>query len=394
MGYGLKTKLAHLWGCLEEGAFIFDKLFKSEREKDFSSDGSDTGVWFIDEIPSSIILSKSDWEGIRNILEHRFTILNPELMFWGQEIEWSQDILSGYTWPFKFNKRLTPIINFDDNSDPKVPWELSRFQYIHLLGKAFANTHKRQLAKEVVNELEHWLKNNPYPYGINWICAMEAAIRSCNWIWGWWFFKDAEAWSEEFNKKFLLSLWQHGKYIQSNLEDKGKFSTNHYLSNVVGLLFIGIMFPCFNEAKEWQNFGKKELCWCMEEMVYPDGVSFENSVAYHRLVLEFFSYSAILCKRNDIKLPNTYWERLEKMFEFVMHYTRPDGKAPMIGDSDDGRFFILSNYYDWVRWDHRYLLSIGAVLFNRTDFKTVASRFYEDALWILGDEGYKNFKQL
>ena len=38
----------------------------------------------------------------------------------------------------------------------------------------------------------------------------------------------------------------------------------------------------------------------MEEMVYPDGVSFENSTAYHCLIMELFTYSAILCKRNDL----------------------------------------------------------------------------------------------
>ena len=36
-----------------------------------------------------------------------------------------------------------------------------------------------------------------------------------------------------------------------------------------------------------------------------------------------------------------YRASLRRMFEFVRHYTRPDGLAPLIGDADDGRMVIL-----------------------------------------------------
>ena len=42
-------------------------------------------------------------------------------------------------------------------------------------------------------------------------------------------------------------------------------------------------------------------------------------------------------------------------------------------------------------WDFRNLLSIGAVLFKREDMKYVAGKFHEDALWLLGTEGYASF---
>lgn len=223
---------------------------------------------------------------------------------------------------------------------------------------------------------------------------MEVAIRACNWIWAWWAFKDDPEWTEAFDNKFLKSIWQHGWYIENNLEDKGGIRTNHYLSDIVGLLFIGIMFPHFKDAERWKKFGVQELIRCMEEMVYPDGVSFENSTAYHRLVLELFTYSAILCKRNDIVLPAPFWQRLEKMFEFIMYCMRPDGLMPMIGDSDDGRFFILADYYDWDRSDFRYLLSIGAVLFKRSDLKLMAGRAHEEIFWLFGEDGVEQYGRL
>ena len=82
------------------------------------------------------------------------------------------------------------------------------------------------------------------------------------------------------------------------------------------------------------------------------------------------------------------------MFEFIMYCMRPDGRMPMIGDSDDGRFFILSDYYDWDRWDHRYLLSIGAVLFDRQDFKNSAGKCHEEIFWLFGKEGVEKWNSL
>jgi hypothetical protein len=103
-------------------------------------------------------------------------------------------------------------------------------------------------------------------------------------------FKDTAEWSEEFDRKFLKSMWQHGWFIENNLENKGGIRTNYYLSDIVGLFFIGIMFPGFKDSERWKTFGIKELVRCMDKMVYEDGISFENSTAYHRLVLELFSY--------------------------------------------------------------------------------------------------------
>ena len=152
----------------------------------------------------------------------------------------------------------------------------------------------------------------------------------------------------------------------------GKFraerNSNHYLSDIVGLVYLGLVFSEFKEAKKWREFGIKELVKEMKKQVYPDGVDYEGSVSYHRLVTELFLSATLLCLKNGITFPGWYMERLEKMIEFVMYYTKPNGSSPQIGDNDDGRLHILSNYGSWNSLDHRYLLAIGAVLFDRSDF--------------------------
>jgi hypothetical protein len=401
-GCGYKTKLL---GTLEAmPAYLYYKLIFSRVKYNVNLAKKNisfkTGQWFLEKHTKDTLDVFLSWPheqentSGQRCLRREFYVLGINAKYERVAIDWHKDLISAYRWKKGYYKKLYPVFNLHDDTDGKLPYEISRFQHILSLIKGFLFTKDEAYPREVINQIRDWIDENPFPYGINWTCAMEVSIRACNWIWAWWAFRDNLIWTDEFNRKFLISMWQHGWYIEHNLEDKGDMRTNHYLANIVGLLFIGIMFPQFKDAKRWKEFGIKDLNRCMEEMVYPDGVSFENSIAYHRLVLEFFTYSAILCQKNGIELPDSFWQRLEKMFEFIMHCTRPDGRMPMIGDSDDGRFFIVANYYDWDRWDQRYLLSIGAVLFEREDFKEMAGRFFDEAFWILGKASYVRFSQL
>ena len=328
------------------------------------------------------------------VLDRQFRILGTDVDFSGSEINWHRDPVSNYEWSRKFYGRLFPVFNGSDHTDGKMPYELSRMQHLPFLIKGYYLSGHHAYVAETIRQLSNWIDNNPLNYGVNWTCTMDVAIRVCNWMWAWWAFQDHYTWNDSFNRKFVRSVWQHGWYIERHLENKKNIRTNHYLSDIVGLLFIGVMFPQLREADTWKRFGIEELVRSMDEMVYSDGVCFENSTAYHRLTLELFAYSAILCRKNQIELPTLFWNRLEQMFEFIMYCNRPDGKMSLIGDSDDGRFMILSDYYNWNRRDFRYLLAIGALLFSRKDFKDASGQFHEEIALLFGDAGITTWNSL
>jgi len=308
-------------------------------------------------------------------------------------LSWHFDFKTGYKWnPRKFYKEIEIP---RDKADIKVPWELSRFQHSVVLGQAYWLTGDERYADEFVRQVSDWIDQNPHKFGVNWACTMDVAIRAVNWCWGYCFFKDSQAFTDDFLIKFLKSILVHGRHIMANLErSPDGVNSNHYLSDIVGLVYLGVMFPEFKEAKRWREFGVGELVNEMKKQVYPDGVDYEGSVSYHRLVTELFISATLLCLKNGIAFPDWYMKRLEKMIEFVMFYTKPDGSAPQIGDNDDGRLHILSNYGNWNRLDHRYLLSIGASFFDRADFKEASGGFHEEAFWLLGKEGLEKFNEL
>jgi hypothetical protein len=381
--------------CLDGYESVKDFLggFRS-REKPlffFSQKDRQSFRWVFPQVGEGVI---SDADGM---CAHSFDLLGSgKTSVDGQagKIDWHRDFKSGVRWDADILYTDTELIK-SNSSDIKVPWELSRFQHLPTLGKAYWLTEDEKYAREFVAQIGDWIENNPPLYGVNWTGTMDIAIRAVNWLWGYHFFKDSPQLTDEFLAKFLKSLWVHGRHIRANLERSWRGITgNHYLSDIVGLVYLGVMLPEFKQAKAWRKFGVKELINEMKNQVYPDGVDYEGSISYHRLVAELFFSATLLCLKNGISFPAWYMEKLEKMVEFAMCYAKPDGTAPQIGDNDDGRLHILADYGDWNRLDHSYLLSIGAALFKRPDFKAAAGKFHEEAFWLLGEEGLEGFKGL
>jgi hypothetical protein len=194
--------------------------------------------------------------------------------------------------------------------------------------------------------------------------------------------------SAEFTLRLLASLLAHARHIRRNIERyDGGLTTNHTVADHAGLLHLGLVLADLPEAAAWVATAIAGLEECIREQVHADGVDFENSIAYHRLVLEMLAVCHMLVERSGGSFSGAYRASLRRMFEFVRHYTRPDGLAPLIGDSDDGRLLILSSYFDWDPQDHRYLLGLGGALFEEaalTDSARGLPRALEEVAWLLG----------
>jgi hypothetical protein len=81
----------------------------------------------------------------------------------------------------------------------------------------------------------------------------------------------------------LESIVTHGKHIIGHLEWDDALRGNHYLSNVVGLLFVAAYLPRTMEMDVWLALGVQELVNEVELQFHPDGANFEASTSYHRL---------------------------------------------------------------------------------------------------------------
>lgn len=276
-----------------------------------------------------------------------------------ETINWHKDFSSGKVW----EKKHWTEIEYDTEGDKKIPWELSKCQHFVTLGLAYQQTKEKNYFEEYKKQFLSWVEENPYQIGINWVTPMECAIRAINWTESYYLFKDE--YDTALKNMLIKQLYLHGRHIRDNME-WSPAKENHYLSDCMGLFFIGTALENCKEAESWKAFAKKELEKEILKQVSEDGVDYEASLNYHRIVTEILLLCNILGERTNNAFSEAYKKRLEKMCEFIMYYTSPSGKAPSFGDTDNGR---IVDIWDKDTNDHRDILSIASVLFKRGDFK-------------------------
>ncbi len=323
------------------------------------------------------------------IIQNKFQTLGSQLTYLGEKINWQQDFKSGRTWDKIFYTKINSKESIN-GSDIKVPWELSRFHQSHWLAKAFIINSDEKYANKFFDLILNWIEQNPFCYGVNWNCAMEVAIRAVNWIFALHIFKFSQSFNEQIAKKIYNSLYQHGLFIRNNLE-YGRRNGNHYLSDLMGLIWIGAFFYKYRFGRNWFRFAKKELEKEILIQVYEDGVDYEKSTFYQRLVTEILTLSYIVAERLNKPFSIKFKERLHKMFEFIASYVLGD-EVPNVGDCDDGRI-IKFNFFEKVS-EMRNTLVIGAVIFNDQNLKSKAEKNFVDVLLLLGLDGYKKFSEI
>ncbi|MDQ6820811.1 MAG: heparinase II/III family protein [Actinomycetota bacterium] len=308
---------------------------------------------------------------------HQFDLLGSGLTDLGPRIDWRRDFKSGRTWPLDHISKL--VISYPDDSDIKVPWELSRFQHLPLLAAAHRITGERRWIDEIGAQVQSWIAENPTEFGPNWACTMDVAIRAANWIATLALVADAVA-REAWLRPAMASLLLHGRFIRSHLE-WAPVRGNHYLSDVVGLLSVAALFGRGREGRRWARFAARELAVEMRHQVRPDGCDHEASIPYHRLVAELF-----VCGTQAAQalvpgaLSAEHRARLGAMLGFVADYTRPDGLAPQVGDADDGRYLPLGDY---GRADPRSHLHLFAQAHRPYVQRTAHAAYPDGGYWIM-----------
>lgn len=287
-------------------------------------------------------------------------------------VRWDEDFKSGYRWPKGTYYKKYVQVRRESHADVKVPRELSRSHFLLHLALAYQFTGDRKYVDKYAELVQDWIRNNPLMRSINWGCAMDVAIRAVNWIWSLSLLDDVVL-PNDVKRDLYGSLYQHGWFIYRNLEgSRLRYNHNHYLSDLVGLLHIGLVFLNDKEGYEWFCFAKEEFFREVRLQVLPSGMTYERTTYYDRLVLELVTTGYVLLKHNDVAIPSDVESRVESMFGFVSQIMTDDGKMPVVGDQDDGR--VLPWGVEALD-DVSYLMALGTVLFGSEKLKAHSSGY-------------------
>jgi hypothetical protein len=295
----------------------------------------------------------------------------------GTPADWHTDVKTGTTWAPQWWRDLD-YAQLDRSSDVKVPWEISRLQWLLPLGQAFALTGDERHAAAAREVLDEWIEANPYGTSVNWASPMEAALRIVTFTWLFHALAGSAAWAHAgFRLRFLRSVHLHADFVARNLE-LSDVNGNHLDADAAGLVVAGLFFGSGRRAARWARTGWSLLVRELPRQVSPDGVDFEMSTAYHRLVTELFLLPALLRRRRGLPVPAAYLERVAAMTRFAAAYSRPDGTSPVWGDADDARGLPLGGQ---ELHDHRYLGVLAAAGWG-ADVPVSGPR--SEAAWLLG----------
>lgn len=286
-----------------------------------------------------------DEEALLSVVEADRIAAGSLPLFKGRRAEFAG---SGYDW----NRWL-----FDSS---QYQLHLTRFSYVKHLSRAYCLTGDEKYARCFNDMMDHFLTDNPAPLEDTFRvqhCTWEpltVGVRMFHLPEGFITFFRSPAFANEVKMKLIKSFHQHAQYVRLYHATHG----NHACMQLRGLLQIALLLPELKEAADWLEYGLREFPYYIRQNVYEDGVQFEASPNYHLVVMRDLFELLPLFRSVGMTPPAVYGEILEKMYAVLMHLLTPDTQLPRIGDTDAHSAGEL-----------REVMSLGAMLFGRSDFK-------------------------
>jgi len=322
------------------------------------------------------------------IAEHRLDFFDLKDKYLGDPIIWNRDHKRGQDTPMTYSASLD-YRDVNVAGDCKFVWEPNRHHQLVVLGRVWRLSGDIRFAKAVAEQLNSWLRQNPYGVGMNWRSGLELGVRLINWVWALDLIKESKVIDDRLQNKILDCVSRHIWEIDRKYS-RGSSVNNHLIGEAAGVFVAAGYFRDLKNSSEWRAKSRAILSREILNQTFPDGGSMEQAVGYHLFVLQFFVIAGIAARAAGEDFPESYWSRMEKMFEFLGVLGEGGDAPPAFGDCDDGYVLDIGNHPRSVReW-----LAVGAALFKRSDFKTWAGEYAEPVEWLLGKQGRQRFRRI
>jgi hypothetical protein len=289
------------------------------------------------------------------IRAHRFSFFDLEQVDVGTPVDWNRDHASGTAAPRTF----AAAIDYRDarvTGDAKVVWEPNRHHHLVVLARAYRATGRIEYASAVAEQLESWLDQSPFGFGMNWRSPLELAIRAINWVWAIDLLTGSNVFAPALSGRLLHALRLHVWEIARKYS-RGSSANNHLIGEAAGVFVATSYCGQLPDAAALRRDAGAILAREIVAQTFPSGATREQAFGYHLFVLQFFVYAGFVARWSRFELPAEYWQRLGAMLEFADALCEA-GPAPAFGDADDGYVLDLGN---GVR-DVRAIVAVGALL--------------------------------
>lgn len=177
--------------------------------------------------------------------------------------------------------------------------------------------------------LERWVTECRPERGVHWYSSLELALRAVAWaqvvaLVGDWI-------ADSLRRQLDHQLMASARHILVELPyTVSSMKNNHLLGDGLGLVVLGMMFP--EQGGRWRRTGDRLMLSQLRRHMRPDGSMIEDSLSYHRFVLEMLVVRHLLGGA-----PVEIDQALEGAGLHLVRLGVLEGPVPQFGDWDEGR---------------------------------------------------------
>ncbi len=295
---------------------------------------------------------------------------------------WHEEPLSPASYPS--GPHWSKIRELPD-ADLKLIWEPSRFSWVYDLCRLHALDPETAAPDVFWSLFEDWCEQNQPNAGVNWRCGQEAALRLMAVLFGVFTFGSDHLDDE---RRHLLACFADAtaKRILAHWRYAASQDNNHIVSEAVGLLTVGLVFPGLRVSERARTTGGELLDAACRRLVFPDGGTSQYSLNYHRVFMDNFVWALWLCRSVGADPPTELEPALRRTHDFLAAVTQKrDGAAGNWGHDDKAQLLPLAAT---GRLDVRPTLAMAAQALDGTTHRW-AGPGEEAVRWFWGEPTYR-----
>lgn len=290
---------------------------------------------------------------------------------YGSPINWHLNPLTGYE--NRKDIKWYRIPDFDKKvGDIKVIWEASRLTHFLYFARAYLITNNNKYYTAFSEQLESWLKENPYSFGSNYKCGQEATLRMTNGLIAYSVFKHFKLTTEEDRSNIFKLVEGSYRKVLSNFFYAHKcIKNNHTFTEILGLI-IGAW--CSDDSTKMMKAYKLMDQEILNQFL-DDGGFTQYSFNYHRFTLQIFEVLYKISEKTGLNIMET--ERVKDSIILLYQVQTESGDVPNFGSNDGALLFPLSicDYRDFrPALNTLYALITGKRLYEN-------GKYDEELLW-------------
>lgn len=256
-----------------------------------------------------------------------------------------------------------------DGRTPLWNFNLHYFEYIHPLVYCYLETGEQKYLEKTNQMIRSWIRRNPRSEGGEGWSAYTISLRLTNWM--AYLGAVGDKLDTSFQKEMEESIFEQYAYLSAHLEKE--ILGNHYFENLKTLVLCALFFGDAQSLPIYLHAFRKE---CREEIL-PDGMHFELSPMYHKIVLEGLLRVTVALRK--AQMADARLEQMARdMLSAAWSMERGLSRTPLFNDGGDnvakslsGLMACASRYLDTAPVYRSAFPDSGFYIFTNSPWKLI-----------------------